>query len=156
MDHTELEPTLRKCCRRGDEDDFAEREVLAEDFTQSSFRPRVIDRHEKGDVASKAQAVDKKWTNLTPGWIGDDPVDRLVPREEVAAAFNFAPMHARKVAEERAVTGARLEDDTTGTKMGDKARSKIGRSLDIVIRDVVAVGRKRPTGVSITHNSAGQ
>lgn len=59
--------------------------------------------------------------DLAPRRIGDDPIDGLIPIEEIAIFFDFAPMRVGKVSEEVSITSARLEHDALGLKMADQS-----------------------------------
>lgn len=96
----ELEAGGREGLGSIDEHDFFQAEAGGFDIPQPSARPEVIDRKEKHDMIREAERVLEEAADLAPGRIGNDPVDRLLPVEEVGSAPNLAP---RNVAARRGV-----------------------------------------------------
>ena len=73
------------------------------------------------------------------GGFGDDPIDGLVPREEVAALLDLAPVGAREIPEEVPAAFARLEDSASREEVADETRNELVRRLDVIVAEVIAV-----------------
>ena len=88
----ELKTGLREVFGHVDQHNLPYPEVGITDIPQTRLGPEVIDREEKDDVIGHFHSMAEEIADLAPGRIGHNPVHRLVPIEEVAAAFYFRPM----------------------------------------------------------------
>jgi hypothetical protein len=152
----ELEAGGRKGLGRIDEHDFFQAEASSFDIPHADAGPEVIDGKEKHDVVGEAEGVLEEAADLAPRRIGDDPVDALLPGEEVAVSFDLTPKDGSsgsrigcatrlphvvaQGAEKDAVAGAGFDDKACGLKMFYEAPRQPWGRLDFVVTEIVTMG----------------
>lgn len=111
-------------------------------------REHIAKRHKVEQVLRDCHAMAEPLAGHRVRWIADNPIDLLVPVEEVPALGDLAPFGIRQVVEEHALALAGLKHAPTRLKTrAHVERDPIGRVDDIASLRWAGIGTPRPGAV---------